>query len=341
LPKKTNALMQNMADPSCSETDHPQVQSTIGPVRRIVLPLLSLALFLIAVAASYHILQEISLAQLLAQLNKLSNTQLAAAVLCTAGSYAVLAGYDWSALSYIGRRIPFRTVALATFCGCAIANAIGFNAISGASVRYRVYVSAGLNSFDVARVTLFGMIAFGIGTSVVAAAALVVHPELFAGFFRIPQSSVKNTGVLGLVAFAAFVTLSFGRRSPVRIGPWQFRVPSGRLTLTQFVISVADIILASTCLYVLIPEPAVPFLGFVAVYAVGIVAGMVSHVPGGLGVFESVILLAFRYSIPPESLAAGLLVYRAIYYLAPLMLAALTLATREAMERIAPVPKPK
>jgi phosphatidylglycerol lysyltransferase len=114
-------------------------------------------------------------------------------------------------------------VALATFCGYAFANTVGLSLVSGGSVRYRVYVSAGLDAADVARVTVFSAVGLGIGLYLVAAAALIVHPDL--------------------VAFAG------------------------------------------ACLYVLLPAPVVPFLAFLGVYAVAVTVGLVSHVPGGLGVF--------------------------------------------------------
>src|SRR5205823_11008372 len=58
---------------------------------------------------------------------------------------------------------------------------------------------------------------------------------------------------------------------------------------------------------------------------------------GGLGVFEGFMLLTFRHLIPAESLSTALLLYRAIYYLAPLMLAALILAGREVTDRVLPL----
>ena len=148
-------------------------QAMMPPSRgqRVLMPLLSLALFLAASSAIYHLLQELDVNRMLAEVRQFSPGQLGLALLMTAASYTVLIGYDWSALRYIGQAMAFRTVVFAAFCGCAIANTVGVNIVSGGSVRYRIYAPAGLGALDVAQVTLFGMVAYGIGNFVLGAAA--------------------------------------------------------------------------------------------------------------------------------------------------------------------------
>lgn len=322
-----------MAESNKANTESEPIKES-NTLRRVLMPLISLSLFCLASAAIYEILKDTSYDQFAKELASLSDQQVMLAALCAIASFIVLIGYDWSALAYLSRQLPLRTVALGTFCGCAIANTVGLNLISGSSVRYRIYVPAGLDGIDVARVTLFGMIAFGIGTSVVAAAALAIHPELVAGYFRLPSEFLFRLGIGSLVVFGLLIVVTCVRTQPVRIGPWTLLLPSGKITLGQLAISVVDIIFAGGCLYVLLPEASVPFVGFLIIYTVGIVAGMASNVPGGLGVFEGIMLFAFRHSIPAESLAAALLVYRGIYYVAPLIAATFILALKELSEHL-------
>lgn len=91
------------------------------------MPLLSLTLFFVAIAAIHHLLAEVSYPQLIAALGTLSYTQLSFALLFTTGSFVALAGYDWSALAYVGRRLPYQTIAMASFCGYAISNTVGLS----------------------------------------------------------------------------------------------------------------------------------------------------------------------------------------------------------------------
>lgn len=321
-------------------TDSPEAQMQLSNVKsanfrfqRFLLPVLSLIIFLIASFAIYRIVQDISMDQLIAELNRLTSGQVALALLFTMCSYLVLSGYDWLALRYIGRKLPFPTVALATFCSCAISYTVGLNLLSGGSVRYRVYVSAGLKAIDVVHVTLYGMVAFAFGTCFTAAIALAVHPEFVAGFTNLSPVVLRGLGIFAVMVGTSFVVFAFFRRFPLAIGRWKIRLPSGPVVLAQLSISIIDIFFAGGCFYILIPDPAVPFFGFIIVYALGIVAGMLSHVPGGLGVFDSIILLTFAYSVPAESLAAALIVYRVVYYLIPLALATTILAFREVLGR--------
>ncbi len=320
---------------------HPETLATraepdIAPVRPASgwpMTLLSLVLFAVAVGAIYQVCKDLDGARLLAQLGALSAAQIVFALLLTMGSYAIFTGYDWSGLSYIGAKIPYRTVALAAFCGCAIANTVGVNLVSGGSVRYRIYVPAGLTSLDVARITLFGMAAYGLGNFVIAAAALLVYPELIAGFTGLPATLLHAAGIVGLLAFGAAIVATFLRRAPIGLGRLQIRLPTPGLAVTQIALTLTDIVLAGACLYILLDSPEVPFLGFLVVYTLATVAGMVSHVPGGIGVFEGIVLVTFRTLIPTESLAAALLVYRVVYNLLPLAIAAVLLMGRELLER--------
>ncbi|MGH8567285.1 MAG: lysylphosphatidylglycerol synthase domain-containing protein [Gammaproteobacteria bacterium] len=323
---------ETLTDGRGASPEDPPARATSG----WPMTLLSLVLFTVASGAIYHVCKDLDVARLVAQLSALSAGQILAALLLTAGSYAIFTGYDWSGLRYIGARIPYRTVALAAFCGCAIANTVGANLVSGGSVRYRIYVPAGLSSLDVARITLFGMAAYGLGNFVIAALAVIAYPELIAGFIGLPATTLHTIGVAGLVAFGAAIAATFLRRAPLRLARLRVQLPTPGLAMTQIALTLTDIVLAGACLYVLVGAPEVPFLGFLVVYTLATVAGMVSHVPGGIGVFEGILLVTFRSLIPTESLAAALLVYRAIYNLLPLAIATVLLMGREVMDRTKP-----
>lgn len=72
----------------------------------------------------------------------------------------------------------------------------------------------------------------------------------------------------------------------------------------------------------MLPETP-PFAAFLLVYLLALAAGVLSHVPGGVGVFEAVLLAAFAGQLGAAPLAAALLLYRLIYVVLPLLLACL------------------
>ena len=68
----------------------------------------------------------------------------------------------------------------------------------------------------------------------------------------------------------------------------------------------------------------------IGVLLVAAIAGVITHVPAGLGVLEAVFVALLSYQLPASELLATLLAYRAIYYLIPLMIAALVYVVLEA-----------
>ncbi|HEY9726013.1 MAG TPA: hypothetical protein V6D50_06140, partial [Chroococcales cyanobacterium] len=62
--------------------------------------------------------------------------------------------------------------------------------------------------------------------------------------------------------------------------------------------------------------------------------GVVSNVPGGLGVFETVLLLILSSQIPAATVLGSLLAYRGIYYILPLAFATILLGVYEIKERL-------
>jgi uncharacterized membrane protein YbhN (UPF0104 family) len=105
--------------------------------------------------------------------------------------------------------------------------------------------------------------------------------------------------------------------------------PTLRRALAQIAVSAADWVFSGAALYVLLPH-RVPFHVFFAVFLLGQIAALVAQVPAGLGVFEAVVLWSLRPAIPTPALLIGLVGYRVIYFLLPLLLATSMWGLREA-----------
>lgn len=303
-------------------------------LHRLLGPAITVAVFFLAIIALHLLLAEISYPQLLAELAAMPRSKPMLALMATVVSFVALTGYDWTALIYLGKRLPYRRVVLGACCGYAIGNTLGFSLVSGASVRYRVYASAGLDGADTARLTAFCALSFGIGIHVIGALALLAHPEILSDVVPVPPSWLRAIGTLVLAVLGGLFLFSLKRHAAIQIWRLHIPLPSWRLGLAQLLIAFADILGAGACLYVLLPDGAPPFFAFMLVFAVACVAGVASHVPGGLGVFESVVLLGLKTYLPAEAVTAALLGYRAIYFLLPLLGAILVLVILELADRV-------
>lgn len=289
---------------------------------RAVLPfVVTVALFLAGGYALWSLLGALSYAEVIRALHATPWVVLALAALATAGGYSALAGYDVSALDFIGKRAPLRSAMLAGFIGSAVGANLGLAAVTGAAARYRIYVRHGLGGFDVAAIAAFGAVAYGFGVCAIGFAALVVHPGAMGAFSPFPPGLTRLAALAAtLVAVGPILWVSI-TGAALKLGRFTLTAPRPRLLSRQMLLTALDVTLAALSLWILLPAGAPDYFTFLAVYAAASMAGIMSHVPGGVGVFEVVIMAALKDHAAPEQLAAALLLWRAIYFLAPLGLA--------------------
>ena len=110
-----------------------------GRTQRALSSVVGLALFLAALVVLWHQLSEVTWRALLADVTATPKKALLLALLLTSLSYITLSGYDFVAMSYIRKSLPRAHVGWVSFLAYAVANNVGFAALSGASVRYRFY----------------------------------------------------------------------------------------------------------------------------------------------------------------------------------------------------------
>lgn len=291
--------------------------------------LVVLALIALGFAALQHLTQEIRFADVRAALHDLSAAKIALALLATAGSYLALTFYDLLALRTIGRPLPWRTAAIASFTSYTLSHNLGLALLTGGSARYRIYSAAGLDGPDVARVVAIASGTFWAGVVSVTGVALLLHPgALDLAGVQLSPAGVRAAGW----SIAALTVMLFGAcavaRAPIRLFGFTLPLPGPGLLLLQIAIALVDIACASAALFVLIPGAAPALLpAFILAYTLGIVAAVVTHVPGGIGVFEAVVLAVVP--VDRATLFAALIAYRVLYYLLPLGCGILVLAWHE------------
>lgn len=296
--------------------------------------LISAALFAVALAVLYFVIQELDAAEVRLAFERANSRQIGLALAFTFASYLMLTGYDWIALKEVTPlSIPYRIAALASFTSYAVSFTLGFPLLTAATVRYWVYSTVGLGARAIASLTLIAGVTFWLGMGVVLGSVMIAAPVATATFTRLPASMNVMIGfaVCAAVAFYLLMVKRGNRR--VAIQGWQLRLPGVDVTLKQMALGAADVCAGAAVLFVLLPpDTQVPFATMLAAYVFACLLGIASHAPGGIGVFEATMLLALP-GVPKESLLGALLVYRLCYYLLPFILALVLLGTREIMVR--------
>ncbi|WP_338870681.1 lysylphosphatidylglycerol synthase domain-containing protein [Myxococcus stipitatus] len=295
--------------------------------------MLPLVLLSLAFLVLRHELRELSVAAMLRALTSIPRERIAWAVVCAAANYLALTLYDVLALRHLGRRLPYRQVGFASFVGYAFGHNIGMSFLTGGGVRYRLYSARGLSALDVAQVGTFNALTFWAGLLTVAGGALVVDAGRGAmSALSLSPGVARGLGLGMLGVLGAYLVACARVRRTLKVERLHLEVslPTLRRAVEQVVVSCLDWTLGAMVLWVLLPKEAgIHPTSMVALFAVAQLLGIASQVPGGLGVFDSVILAALTPRLPGAVVLGTLVVYRIIYYLLPFAVASLMLAGHE------------
>ena len=304
----------------------------LARLRRALPAAIGLLLFLAALEVLRRELHALSWQTLTEDVTRTPWWQLIAAAGLTIANYAVLTGYDFIALEYAGRRLPRARVAIASFIAYAIANNVGLGMLSGASVRYRFYTRWGVTAEELSRIVYSYSVTFWLGLLLLGGLSLALSPLPAA--HDIPLSALAiPVGWILVAASVAYVIVAWLQPGSIQIRAFELPHPPVRIALTQLVASAVDWALAGAVLFVLLPDNRAPFLAVLGAFLAAQLLGLASHVPGGVGVFEGLMVLLLKPFLPSAELVSSLVVYRVIYYLVPLAIALVVLVGDEVQLR--------
>lgn len=289
-------------------------------LRHAVPVVIGLLLFLAALEVLRLELRAVTWHELSVDIHRTPIAQLVLALGLTALNYAALTGYDLLAFAYIGKRLPRPRIAFASFLAYAVSNNIGFAMLSGASVRYRFYTRWGVTAEELSRIVVSYSTTFWLGLLGLGGLSLAVAPLPEARELPAP-ALLTIAGILLMLVPPAYLVMTAIRREPLRLRGFELPMPTPMVAAGQILLSSFEWSLAGSVLYVLLPASPLPFLQFLGMFLIAILIGMVSHVPGGLGVFEGLMVLLLKPYLSSAELLPALVVYRVVYYLLPLTVA--------------------
>lgn len=246
--------------------------------------------------------------------------RIALAMLATAVSFACLAAYEHFAAERVApgrirRGEALRVGALAH----ALSNTLGFHALTASAFRYQQYRRCGMELSDVAKMLALVALCVGLGVALVSVAAFA-----WLQFSTGDLTTSTKLGSLGLLLLAGLLAwrwlhmqrdgLQWGWRAFARLTP----------------IAALEMAAAIAALYVLMPAQSLPGVAqFTLIFVGASLLGILSHAPGGIGVFEATMLAALPMPGHAAVLVA-LVLYRAIYNLLPFAVALLVLTLQSA-----------
>ncbi|HJV50727.1 MAG TPA: lysylphosphatidylglycerol synthase domain-containing protein [Noviherbaspirillum sp.] len=250
------------------------------------------------------------------------SSELWLALLLSAASFALYSCFDLLGRYATGHGLPVLKVMMVNFVSYAFNLNIG-SIVGGVAFRYRLYSRFGLDADVITRVVVMSMFTNWIGYVLLSGAVFARPPFALPDEWRLGVAGLQALGIALLAVTASYVLLcTFARRRT-----WEFRgkeltLPSLPLALLQLCMSCVNWLLIAAILFVLLRQQ-IAFPVVLGTLLVAAIAGVLAHIPAGLGVLETVFVALLSDRHPKSDLLAALLTYRAVYYLLPLAMAAL------------------
>lgn len=296
--------------------------------------ILIFAIFILAIYLLYNKLKSYSIAEIRECIQQISWARICFSMFLMVINYIILVGYDWLALKAIHKKLAVSRVALVSFIGQAVSYNFGA-LLGGTTVRYRFYSAWGFTLVEIVRLVLMLAVTFWVGALGLCGIIFIITPPhipdaLMAGM------PIKDIRILGYILFViafSYLALCFSIKKPIHVFGKEFEFPRPGIAIAQCIVAGIDLIAAAACMYVLLPSNiGISFTEFLPSYLMAQVAVVITHIPGGVGVFELVIL-ELTHTPEEQTVFAAVLLFRLIYYIIPLLAAAILLAIYEARQK--------
>ncbi|MDB5869005.1 MAG: hypothetical protein JWP96_1337 [Polaromonas sp.] len=258
--------------------------------------------------------------QVLASLQNYPLTATWGAVALAAGSFLLYSCFDLLGRHYTGHQLSTPTVMLLTFVSYAV-NLNLASVVGGIAFRYRLYSRLGLKLGMITRIMSFSMLANWMGYLLLAGLVFSLQPPALPGSWKIDALQLRLIGLALLaVALGYLSACAFSRQRSFSLRGHDIELPSLRLAGLQLAMGAGNWLLMSGIVFILL-QHRIDFFSVASVLLLAAVAGVITHIPGNLGVLEAVFVALLSHRMPRHELLAGLVAYRVVYYLLPLLIA--------------------
>jgi uncharacterized membrane protein YbhN (UPF0104 family) len=235
-------------------------------------------------------------------------------------SFLVFASYDLIGRSYTGHKLPASQVLpLAFVCYAFTLNLTAW--VGGIALRFRLYSRLGLDAATITKILSMSLITNWLGYIILAgilfAFRLVDLPEEA----KIGTAALQIIGlVLLAVAAIYFVACRFSKRRSFHIRAHKINLPNTKLAFAQAGLAMTNWMLMGLLIFILMPDK-VSYQTVLGILLISSIAGVIAHIPAGLGVLETIFITMLHHQLSNGSILAALIGYRILYFLLPLAIA--------------------
>ncbi|ORJ48991.1 hypothetical protein B2M27_17960 [Kluyvera intermedia] len=236
-------------------------------------------------------------------------------------SYLIYGCYDLLGRAYCGHKLAKRQVMLVSFI-CYAFNLTLSTWVGGIGMRYRLYSRLGLPSSTITRIFSLSITTNWLGYILLGGIIFTFGVVDIPAHWYISDTTLRIIGVVLLLFIAFYLwACGFAKRRHFTIRGQKLVIPSWRFALAQMAISSANWIAMGVIIWLLMGHQT-NFFFVLGVLLVSSIAGVIVHIPAGIGVLEAVFLALLAGEHTSQGvIIAALLAYRVLYYFIPLLLA--------------------
>ena len=302
--------------------------------RRLLPIVVALAMIAFAVRALRHSLHQVTLADVVRDLHLIPVPNLLLAALLVLVLYTALAMYEAIVARSLSGPVSNRRAMLGALLAAPIGHVLGWGAVSGGAIRYRLYRAVLMRPLDIGKFVLLAAMPYPLGLGLLLGISLVMQSAAAALILHVPEPLARGTGLALLAIHVLYVLLVVNRRQPFAFRRLVVSLPAPPLTGVQYLIGVIEVCSGASIFYLLLPQGvAPPFVVFIGVYVLSILAGLVSGVPAGVGAFEAVMVTLLPH-VARDQLVAAVIAYRVLLEVAPFAIAVTLLLAYEGWWRL-------
>ncbi|BAQ66543.1 lysylphosphatidylglycerol synthase domain-containing protein [Geminocystis sp. NIES-3709] len=290
--------------------------------RQIIPILFVIILFSISIMAIVSELKKDSIESVWLYLKNIPHWHKVVALVMTILGYGLMTGYDLLGFSHIRQKLsPFK-IAFTAFVSYAVGNTIGFTAFSGTAIRYHYYGLWGISKIKIGELIIFTHLTFWLGLLTISGVVSLLDPLTLPSVIKLPFKSIHPLGYIFLSLVIIYFIVSVTIKHSFNLGEEEITFPKPKISVGTIIIAALDWGLAAGVLYLLLPvNSAMSYISFFGIYIIALTAGLISTVPGGLGVFETIMLYLRPQSVSSSDMLGGLIAYRIVYFFIPLIVA--------------------
>ncbi|AHJ74653.1 lysylphosphatidylglycerol synthase domain-containing protein [Kosakonia sacchari] len=250
-----------------------------------------------------------------------NRTALLSAVALVVVSYLLYGCYDLLGRAYCGHKLAKRQVMLVSFI-CYAFNLTLSTWVGGIGMRYRLYSRLGLPGSTITRIFSLSITTNWLGYILLGGVIFTFGVVQIPAHWYIDDTTLRIVGVVLLLVIAVYLWgCAFAKRRHLTIKGHKLVLPSWKFAVAQLAISSANWIAMGAIIWLLMGMQA-DFFFVLGVLLVSSIAGVIVHIPAGIGVLEAVfIALLASEHVSQGMIIAALLAYRVLYYFLPLLLA--------------------